>query len=166
MKANFSSFAAGLVFGVGLLVSGMTQPDKVIGFLNPVENWQPALAFVMVGAIGAHMAVYRWILRRPSPLYGISFGIPTRRDIDLRLVAGAALFGLGWGLGGFCPGPGLVSAASGSSQALVFVASMSGGMVLFHALDAQWKRRSEVDAEPVGHRFPVSPVPVRSTHDA
>ena len=161
-----ASFASGLVFGIGLLLSGMTQPDKVIGFLNPVSNWQPTLAFVMVGAIGTHMALYKWILRRPSPLYAMKFGIPTRTDVDARLVGGAMLFGLGWGLGGICPGPGLVSAAAGGQQAMVFIVSMTGGMMLFHAVEKQLVRKTQPVLQSSELPFPVSSSQVRVGGDA
>lgn len=131
-----ASFGAGLLFAVGLGVSGMTQAPKVIGFLNLPGAWDPSLALVMVGAIAVHLALFRLILRRGSPLLGGRFGVPTRADVDLRLIGGAALFGVGWALGGYCPGPGLVSAAGGGAHALTFVAGMTGGMLAFHAVEA------------------------------
>ena len=136
VKLALASFGSGLLFAVGLGVSGMTQAPKVIGFLNLPGGWDPSLAFVMVGAIAVHFLLFRLILRRASPLLGGRFGLPTRADIDVRLLGGAALFGVGWALGGYCPGPGLVSAASGGAHALTFVAGMTGGMLLFHAVDA------------------------------
>lgn len=135
MIGLLSVFLSGLVFGLGLGVSGMTDANKVIGFLDVMGQWDPALAFVMVGAIGAHLATYKWVIGRPSPLYSNDFQIPSTSTIDKRLVTGAALFGVGWGLGGFCPGPGLVSTASLGSHALVFAATMLLGMVGFHAFD-------------------------------
>ena len=129
MKPILSAFIGGLVFAIGLGISGMTDANKVIGFLNIAGNWDPSLAFVMVGAIGAHLALYKLILRRSSPIFGSQFHIPSRRDIDPKLLGGAAIFGVGWGLGGFCPGPGLVSSMSFDSSALVFVGSMVVGMV-------------------------------------
>jgi uncharacterized membrane protein YedE/YeeE len=106
---------AGLVFGVGLAVSGMTDPARVIGFLDPLRAWDPSLAFVVGGAIAAYAIAYRVILRRSDPWFDLRFHVPTRRDIDVQLVLGAALFGIGWGLGGLCPGPGIVAAASGNA---------------------------------------------------
>ena len=129
------SFVAGIVFAIGLGLSGMTNPNKVIDFLNPAGGWDPSLAFVMVGGIGFHMLTYRWIVGRGSPLFGGRFGIPTRSDITPQLVLGAALFGVGWALGGVCPGPGLVSLATGSAYALTFVGTMSAGMALYHVVD-------------------------------
>ncbi|HVK78562.1 MAG TPA: DUF6691 family protein [Kofleriaceae bacterium] len=120
---------AGAMFGAGLLLAGMTRPEKVIGFLDVGGAWDPALMFVMVGAIGVHLVAYRLIRRRSSPLLDGRFHVPTRRDLDGRLLAGAAIFGVGWGLAGFCPGPALVAAVSAES-ALIFVAAMAIGMVI------------------------------------
>jgi len=130
-----SSLVAGLLFGAGLAVSGMTRADKVINFLDLSDAWDPSLAFVMIGAIGVHLVLFRFILRRESPLFAERFGIPSRTDIDGRLVGGAALFGVGWGLGGYCPGPGLVASASGGMQARAFVGALTAGMLLFHVVE-------------------------------
>jgi len=132
MKSALTALFVGALFGAGLVVSGMTQADKVVDFLDVANLWDPSLAFVMVGAIGVHVVLYRLILRRSSPLFAESFGIPTRTDIDPRLVGGAALFGVGWGLGGYCPGPGLVSSMSGAGNAVAFVLALTVGMQLFH----------------------------------
>jgi uncharacterized membrane protein YedE/YeeE len=142
------SFLVGLVFALGLGLSGMTQADKVIGFLNLAGAWDPSLAFVMMGAIAVHLVFFRFTVRRPSPLLGGRFGIPTRTDIDPRLVGGSAIFGVGWALGGYCPGPGLVSAASGGASALVFVAAMTGGMLLYHVLQTGWEGRASSPGSP------------------
>ncbi len=135
MNANLASAFSGLLFGLGLGLSGMTQADKVVNFLDLSNAWDPSLALVMLGAIAVHLIAYRWITSRPSPLLAARFGIPTRTDIDTRLVVGSALFGVGWALGGYCPGPGLVSAVSGSTEALVFVAALTAGMLLFHVVE-------------------------------
>ena len=129
MSRLLAAFTGGLAFAFGLGVAGMTDADKVIGFLNLAGDWDPSLAFVMVGAIGVHLSLYRAILRRKSPLFAQRFQLPTRRDIDSKLVVGSALFGVGWGLGGICPGPALVSLMSLGSSAGVFVLSMLGGML-------------------------------------
>jgi uncharacterized membrane protein YedE/YeeE len=124
---------SGVVFGGGLLLSGMTQPEKVVGFLDVRASWDPSLAFVMAGAATVYGLLFRWIrTRRSEPWLDVSFHLPTRRDLDAPLIVGAALFGVGWGLGGLCPGPGLVAAASGSGSALAFVAAMLVGMALQH----------------------------------
>ena len=123
---------AGLVFGAGLLISGMTQPAKVIGFLD-VRAWDPSLMFVMGGGVLVYMVALRAIRRwRADPWFDVTFHLPTRRDLDARLLVGAALFGVGWGLGGLCPGPAIVSAASGSVAGIAFVAAMLFGMHLQH----------------------------------
>lgn len=133
MKGLAWAFASGLLFGAGLGISGMTRPSKVLGFLDITGAWDASLAFVMVGAIAVHFVLFRLVRRRPSPVFDAKFHVPERKDVDRSLVVGAALFGVGWGLGGFCPGPGLVSVVSGASAPVVFVASMTAGMLLQHA---------------------------------
>ena len=137
MKHLLTVFSAGVLFAVGLGVSGMTDANKVIGFLNLAGDWDPSLAFVMVGAIGVHLLLFTFILRRESPIFGSHFQIPTNGKLDKRLIIGSVMFGVGWAAGGYCPGPGLVSSAGLGSEALVFSASMLGGMVLF-----QWLGRA------------------------
>ncbi len=144
------TFASGLIFALGLGVAGMTQPAKVVGFLDITGAWDPSLAFVMMGAIAVHFVAYRLVPGMPAPWYGERFGIPTRRDVDKRLVAGAVLFGAGWGLGGYCPGPGLVSMTTGASPVLIFVGSMLAGMGLFQVFEAALKR-----LKPPGSEAPV-----------
>lgn len=129
------AFASGLVFGIGLILSGMTDPGKVIGFLDVAGNWDPSLAFVMGGAILVGFFAFRLAGKRARTFLGGDMHLPTRRDIDKRLVGGSLLFGIGWGLAGFCPGPALVSFASGVDQAAVFVAAMLGGMLIYTAAD-------------------------------
>lgn len=130
MKPNAAAFGIGALFAAGLAISGMTQPSKVIGFLDVFGRWDASLVFVMLGAISIHLVAYRVILRRAAPLFDAKFHLPTRKDIDVRLVLGAALFGIGWGLGGFCPGPGLVALGGGSVSAIVFVVGMTIGMLV------------------------------------
>jgi hypothetical protein len=125
-------FLSGLLFGAGLAISGMTSPENVRGFLDFFGRWNPALAFVMGGAVLVHALTYRWVRSRATPIFETSFAIPTRKDIDRRLVWGAALFGVGWGIGGYCPGPAITSLVTFSRDSLLFVASMLGGMILFH----------------------------------
>jgi uncharacterized protein len=129
-----SALLSGLLFGAGLVLSGMTVPANVVGFLDFTGAWNPALAFVMGGAIAVHMPLYWLIRKRKSPLFDTQFHVPSRRDIDWRLLAGAAVFGIGWGLGGFCPGPGLVSLASGTAAPMIFVGSMTLGVVLYRVV--------------------------------
>jgi uncharacterized membrane protein YedE/YeeE len=156
-RAALGALAAGVLFGAGLVVSGMTLPSKVIGFLDVTGRWDASLALVMVGAIGVHAVLYRLIRRRSSPLFDVRFHVPTRSDLDGKLVAGAALFGVGWGLGGFCPGPGLVSLAAGHGGAVVFVAAMVLGMLLQHAIDHQSKRSREPSASAGGSEPDTAP---------
>lgn len=125
-----SFFALGALFAIGLGISGMTQPAKVVGFLDLFGAWDPALMFVMGGAVMVNFVGYRLAVGRPHPLLAARFDIPTRRDIDWQLLAGATLFGAGWGLAGFCPGPALVALASGSVDVMVFVGAMFAGFVL------------------------------------
>lgn len=123
-------FLAGVIFAVGLGISGMSDANKVLGFLDPTGGWDPSLAFVMVGAIGVH-ALAAWRIRRTArPVFAPSFSVPTRTDITGRLVGGAVIFGVGWGVSGYCPGPGIMSAVTLAPGALVFVAALSLGMVL------------------------------------
>jgi uncharacterized membrane protein YedE/YeeE len=126
-----AAFAAGLVFGAGLILSGMTDPGKVIGFLDVAGNWDPSLGFVMAGAILVGFFAFRSAGRRGRSFLGGALHLPNRRDIDARLVGGSVVFGIGWGLAGFCPGPALVSFASGVDQAAVFVAAMLAGMAAY-----------------------------------
>ena len=134
MKSHLAAFGAGSLFAVGLAISGMTKPSKVIGFLDAAGAWDPSLGLVMAAALAVSFIAYRLIRRRASPLFDAKFHLPTRKDIDWRLVVGAALFGVGWGLGGFCPGPGLVAAGGGSAGALVFLVGMTGGMLVEQAV--------------------------------
>jgi uncharacterized membrane protein YedE/YeeE len=129
--SRLAAFACGLVFALGLGISGMTQPSKVLGFLDVAGAWDPSLMFVIAGAVLPGLVAFALILRRPAPLLEASFHMPTRRSVDARLIAGAALFGVGWGLSGYCPGPAVLSIATGAPGALVFVASMVVGMVAF-----------------------------------
>ncbi|AKU98924.1 hypothetical protein AKJ09_05588 [Labilithrix luteola] len=131
---------AGVIFGVGLGVAGMTRPSKVLAFLDVAGAWDPSLAFVMIGAIGVHMIAVAVARRRSAPLLAPAFSWPTRTRIDMPLLAGAALFGVGWGLGGFCPGPALTTAASGNLAAIAFVLAMVGGMTMRHLQTRPTKR--------------------------
>jgi uncharacterized membrane protein YedE/YeeE len=129
-----SALLAGLLFGAGLILGGMTDPANVLAFLDFTGEWRPALAFVMAGGVAVHFLLLQFVLKRPAPLLAPMFHLPTAADLDAKLLIGSAIFGVGWGLAGFCPGPGLVSAGTGSQSALVFVGAMIVGMLLEHAL--------------------------------
>jgi len=122
---------AGLVFGLGLLLSGMADPAKVLGFLDLAGDWDPSLALVMAGAIVVAAAGFAVARRRAKSLLGTPIQLPTKRTIDRRLIVGSTLFGAGWGLAGFCPGPALVALGMGEAKAIVFVLAMLAGMGLF-----------------------------------
>jgi uncharacterized protein len=130
MKALLTSFVSGIVFALGLGISGMTRPLKVIGFLDFFGDWDPSLAFVMAGAICVYFVAYRLSRKMASPLLAADFSLPKRSELDARLLLGAAIFGAGWGLGGFCPGPAITALASGATPVVIFVASMAGGIYL------------------------------------
>jgi uncharacterized protein len=132
---ELTAFLAGLVFGVGLLVSGMTDPGKVIGFLDVAGAWDPSLAFVMGGAVLVGFFAFRLAGKRAKTFFGGVLHLPHNRDIDKRLVGGSVVFGVGWGLAGFCPGPALVSFGSGQAKAAIFVAAMLAGMLIYTAAD-------------------------------
>ncbi|HET7887282.1 MAG TPA: DUF6691 family protein [Bradyrhizobium sp.] len=137
MALILASFACGLVFGLGLLISGMTEPEKVLGFLDVFGAWDATLAFVMAGAVAVAGAGFVIARRRRAPLFAAQFSWPTRGDIDAPLLAGSVLFGIGWGLSGICPGPALVNLAGLSTPILVFVAAMVLGMFGYEL----WQRR-------------------------
>ena len=126
---------AGLLLGLGLILSGMTDPARVIGFLDVAGRWNPSLAFVMLGAIVVGLPAFRWAARRNASLLGDAIRLPSAFQIDRRLVLGSAVFGIGWGLAGYCPGPAVASLASGGSKALIFSAAMIIGMGIFEFLD-------------------------------
>jgi uncharacterized membrane protein YedE/YeeE len=143
-------FVAGTLFALGLGISGMTLPQKVIGFLDFAGQWDPSLGLVMVGSAGVYLLFYRWIVRLSHPLFDTSFHIPTRTDVDQRLVLGAALFGIGWGLVGLCPGPALTAVVSGTNKALIFFVSMIAGMYAYRTVDAIAGLRTSVGTEADG----------------
>lgn len=130
---------AGLLFGVGLIVAGMTQPAVVLGFLDIFGAWNPRLLFVMGGAVLTTAIGFRWVLKRTAPWLASTFALPTARGIDRRLLLGAALFGMGWGLAGYCPGPALVSLGSGMPSVVLLVAAMAVGWWLA----ARWQATNQ-----------------------
>jgi uncharacterized protein len=130
-----SSFVVGLVFGLGLLVSHMADPAKVLGFLDLAGDWDPSLALVMAGAIAVGAIGFALARRRPKALLGGPMRLPVARQIDRRLIVGSALFGMGWGLAGFCPGPALTAVGMGQPKALLFVLAMLAGMGIYEYLE-------------------------------
>ena len=135
---DFTAFLSGLVFGLGLILSGMANPAKVLGFLDLAGAWDPSLALVMVGAIAVAFAPLAWARKRQKSLLGAPMQLPTSTRLDRRLVLGSLVFGAGWGLAGFCPGPALVALGMGVPQAYVFVLAMLVGMGLFEVLE-RWR---------------------------
>lgn len=135
MKFNLASFGAGLVFGLGLLVSGMANPEKVLGFLDLFGQWDPSLAFVMGGAILVGLVAFTVAKKRTVSFLGFDMRLPTATRPDKRLVIGSVMFGAGWGLAGFCPGPALVALGAGKAGAVVFVVAMIVGMGLFEVIE-------------------------------
>jgi uncharacterized membrane protein YedE/YeeE len=138
MRSRLSEFVVGLIFGLGLLLSGMTDPGKVQGFLDLFGVWDPSLALVMGGAIGVGFFAFAIAKKRTRTFLGGALNLPKSNQIDKRLVLGAVLFGAGWGLAGFCPGPALVSMAGGEIKALAFVAAMLAGMLVYELADRYW----------------------------
>lgn len=130
-----TALLSGLVFGLGLIVSGMTNPAKVIGFLDLFGRWDPSLALVMGGAVAVGSVAFALVRRRPHSYLGAPLRMPERRDIDRHLVLGSLAFGAGWGVAGYCPGPALASLATGGAKPWIFTASMLAGMALY-----EWRK--------------------------
>ncbi len=146
MKPILVSFISGAVFAAGLGIGGMTQPAKVIGFLDFAGDWDPSLVLVMFGAIGVHSLFYHMVRKRPGSRFSLEISLPSRTEIDLRLIGGSIIFGLGWGLAGYCPGPAITSLASGTFSAVIFSAGMIAGVIAFdfkRALSG-WRADAEV----------------------
>ncbi len=131
MKNNLAALTVGFLFALGLGISGMSRPEKVFGFLDLFGKWDASLLFVMVGAILVHFPLQKLILKRKAPLFSKQFFIPTNKEITVPLLAGAFIFGVGWALSGFCPGPALTSLMSFQLRPLIFVSSMLAGMFIF-----------------------------------
>jgi uncharacterized membrane protein YedE/YeeE len=145
-----TSLLAGLIFGLGLILSGMADPAKVLGFLDVAGAWDPSLGLVMVGAIAVGVVAFALAKRRRRSLLGLDMHLPDNSGIDRRLVGGSVLFGIGWGLAGFCPGPALVALGMGEAKAAVFIVSMLIGMGMFELLERRKKARpsSHPDTHP------------------
>ncbi|MCA9541259.1 MAG: YeeE/YedE family protein [Myxococcales bacterium] len=135
MLAGLLYFAVGMLFSVGVVIGGMAMPQKVVGFLDFFGDWQMDLMFVMGGAVLVFMALFRLIMRRRGPVFGERFQVPTRRDLNPRLIVGAATFGAGWGLAGYCPGPALASLPTLAPEAAMFVGAMFAGMLLYRVFE-------------------------------
>ena len=140
-------FAIGLIFGLGLTISGMSNPAKVLNFLDlagiRTGSWDPSLAFVMMGAVATAFIGFRLVLRRSRPVFGEKFHLPTGNELDPRIVIGPAIFGVGWGLAGLCPGPAFVALGYGTSASILFTVAMFGGMAIARAL-ANWPSASNL----------------------
>lgn len=148
------SVAAGFLFGLGLVVSGMTQPTRVLGFLDPLGGWDPTLLFVLGGAVGVTLVAFRFVLRRSAPLLAARFQLPESTRIDRPLVAGAVLFGVGWGITGYCPGPGIALLASPTWETWVFLPAMLVGIALNRGLVA--RRQGAIQQEtPMSSSAPI-----------
>jgi uncharacterized protein len=135
VKSSAAAFVVGVMFAVGLGIGGMTQPARVLAFLDVAGAWDPSLAFVMLGAVAVYGAAFPLMMRRRRPFLAPVFVVPARRDVDARLVGGAVLFGVGWGLAGLCPGPALTAIASGEPRVLLFVAAMVAGIAAHRLLE-------------------------------
>lgn len=135
-ESSLALFCGGL-FGAGLALSGMTDPAKIIGFLDVTGVWNPQLMFVLVAAVGTSVAGFFWLGKRSGPVFAERFHWPEASGIDARLLSGAMLFGVGWGLYGYCPGPALAALVYGQSQTVIFVVSMLAGMVIYQLLPGQ-----------------------------
>lgn len=142
MQHRIAEFFVGLLFGVGLIVAGMTDPSKVLGFLDLAGNWDPSLAFVMGGGILVGLGAFATAKKRTTTFFGGALHLPTSTDIDKRLIGGGLLFGAGWGLAGFCPGPAIVSLGAGQPKAAAFVAAMLVGMAVFETIERIQARNS------------------------
>ncbi|MDZ4661697.1 MAG: DUF6691 family protein [Pseudomonadota bacterium] len=138
MKNKIAALFVGLLFSLGLGISGMTQPEKVFGFLDIFGNWNASLIFVMIGAIAIHLVTYRIILKRKLPVFSNQWHLPTKRKVTVPLVIGSFIFGVGWALSGYCPGPALTSLASLNGRPVLFFASMIVGMIGFKMVDRKF----------------------------
>ena len=130
------TFLIGLIFGIGIVISGMANPAKVLNFFDIAGTWDPSLMFVMGGALIATFIGYRFVLRRSAPLLDTQFHLPTRKDLDLRLIGGSAVFGVGWGISGFCPGGALPALGTGRVEVFIFVAALIAGIVFVRFLQS------------------------------
>lgn len=142
MKRNISALIAGLLFGVGLAASHMVEPVKVLGFLDIFGRWDPSLLLVMFGAVAVTLVAFRLILRRRAPLFASQFYLPTRTAFDRPLIVGSAIFGIGWGLAGYCPGPGIAALGLGTREAPVFIIALAAGSFTHQWVTRRLSRRA------------------------
>lgn len=145
MKYNFGSLIVGLLFAIGLGVSGILQPANIVGFLDVFGKWNPTLLFTMAGAVGIHFITYKWIRKRKTPMFSKDWFIPTRQEITPALVIGSIIFGIGWGLGGYCPTVSVTSLASFETRPVIVFASIILGMLLFYLLDKKLNIKSKLE---------------------
>lgn len=142
----FFAYLSGLIFGVGISISGMANPAKVLNFFDIAGTWDPSLAFVMGGALIVTFIGYRFVLKRPTPFMETGFQLPTRRDLDLPLIGGSAVFGIGWGIAGFCPGGALPALGTGRTEVLIFVAALLGGIIAAKFIQSMLVNRATAQA--------------------
>ena len=135
MKSRLLGLICGLLFGLGLAISQMMNPNKVLGFLDIAGNWDPSLALVMGGAEGVTLISFRWVLKLSKPLMATKFSIPTRTGLDRRLVFGAIVFGIGWGIGGYCPGPAIAALGTGVVEPWIFIVAFTIGNTISFGID-------------------------------
>ena len=138
LKLTIGPFFGGIIFALGLGISGMTEPQKIIAFLDIFGEWDPSLVFVMVGAISTHALLRPLVMKRPTPLFDNKFYLPTATTLDKKLICGAALFGAGWGISGLCPGPGLTTLVTGTPYGLVFIGCLLTGMLAARFLERKF----------------------------
>ena len=142
MKANLTAFASGLLFAFGLVLSGMSAPGNIIGFLDVFGDWNSSLVFVLGAAVITYFVAFRVIRRKQEPLLTAKFQLPTKTSLDGRLIAGAAIFGTGWGLSGYCPAPALTALTSGKLTPVIFIAALVGGFYLYDLFENVSSRRN------------------------
>ena len=146
MKKLILIYLIGLVFGLGISISGMANPAKVINFFDVAGSWDPSLIFVMGGAVSVAFLGYRLVLRRPAPAWGKGFNLPGTRQIDARLIGGSLVFGIGWGIAGFCPGGALPALGTGRVEVIIFVAALVAGVLIAKALQKASARKKPAAA--------------------
>jgi uncharacterized membrane protein YedE/YeeE len=134
MKTHLIALLSGILFGAGLALSHMIDPNKVLNFLDVTGHWDPSLLFVMIGAVSVAMIAFRFILKRPAPLWSTSFQLPQKKSLDLQLISGAAIFGIGWGMSGYCPGPSVTGLSLFSLESVIMVLAIYLGFFVSHRL--------------------------------